>query len=298
VISIIVPVYNRLEEILRCLASIQAQSYYNYEIILLDDNSSEAIDSLKDKVTLYKRNERNYGPAYSRNLGVLYSKGDVLLFLDSDSELMPHALESIEKLLKSNPSIGCVGGCGPLAFEGDDTAYIKGKYYNRLGKNQSVQYGAKDFETQEYIECDHFESACLAVRKDVFMEVGGFDPYWFYMGEDREFCLKVRQLGYCNVISWKTRAIHHEKDLGTKQTEASKTFFLRRFFEVSLKLHGVFGGLLWLWGNRKSLDKTFFQNLLANTASLRHVLSRRQKSFINETTLQEYRRSKDENRKF
>lgn len=297
-ISIIIPVYNRLEEIQRCLLSIQAQSYHDYEIILLDDNSREVIDSLKENVTLYKRNERNYGPAYSRNLGVLHSKGDVLLFLDSDSELLPDVLESIEKLLNNNPSIGCVGGCGPLALDKHDMAYIKGKYYNRLGQNKSVQYSAKYFEVQEYVECDHFESACLAVRKDVFMEVGGFDPYWFYMGEDREFCLKVQQCGYHNVVSWKTSAIHHEKDLETKQTEASKAFFLRRFFEVSLKLHGIFGGLLWLWGNRKALDKTFFQNLLANTSSLRHVLSRRRKSFMNEPALQEYTRSKDENRKF
>ena len=139
------------------------------------------------------------------------------------------------------------------------------------------------------IECDHFESACLAVRRKVFAEIGGFDPYWFYMGEDREFCLKVRRKGYRNVIAWSARAIHHERDMEIKITTERRDFFIKRFFEVSLKLDGLAGACRWLYRNRKLLNISFVRNVVADLFGLVHIYRRRGWFFLDQARLDKYR---------
>lgn len=97
-ISIIVPVYNVEEYILRCIRSITNQSYQNYELILIDDGSSDASYALckaeaekNDKITLIQKT--NEGSGYARNTGIDIARGNYLLFVDSDDYLLDNCLE-------------------------------------------------------------------------------------------------------------------------------------------------------------------------------------------------------------
>ena len=89
-ISIIIPVYNSEKFILKTLQSIIDQNYPNWEAICIDDCSSDEsvilIEKLmkKDERIKLIKNELNYGPAKSRNIGLHYSKGEYITFLDSD----------------------------------------------------------------------------------------------------------------------------------------------------------------------------------------------------------------------
>ena len=92
ILSIIIPTFNRAELILKTLDSIVNQSYRKYEIIIIDDaskdNTREIIDIYKnnnfDNEIIYSCLDKNLGPNVAKNLGIKLSKGDYLIFLDSD----------------------------------------------------------------------------------------------------------------------------------------------------------------------------------------------------------------------
>lgn len=101
-VSIIIPIYNRKEFLTRALNSIFSQTVGNYEILVVDDASSDdllaALFSLpfpkeqKEKIR-YFRNSQNFGVSYSRNVGIKNAKGDCIAFLDSDDEWVETKLQ-------------------------------------------------------------------------------------------------------------------------------------------------------------------------------------------------------------
>ncbi|MBA3047576.1 glycosyltransferase [Patescibacteria group bacterium] len=110
-ISIIIPVYNQAEKLKQCLESIKNQAYDNYEIIIINDRSTDKLSriiELSKKEFGYKiewlHNYRNHGAPYTRNKGFRKSKGEYLLFCDADAELTPNALELMLKTLNENPN--------------------------------------------------------------------------------------------------------------------------------------------------------------------------------------------------
>lgn len=249
-VSIIIPVYNRRDDLRRCLASIRSCADEYTEVIIVDDNSDESHADLCAENDTYIRNDRNLGPSYARNLAASLARGRILLFLDSDVEILPGSQQAIIDILDRADDIGCVGGSGPPNEVGDDVAFVKAKHYDHAGRNLSVTHTAQAFQDDYTIACDHFESANLAIRKSVFEQIGGFDPYWFYMGEDREFCLRLRRAGYRVLVDWRARAIHHESELDHKRKDAFLRFLAKRFLEVSFKLDGYSGAAKWLLTNR------------------------------------------------
>ena len=110
VVSVIIPTYNHAMYIERTLESVFQQTYKNYEIIVIDDgstdNTQEVIKSYENKITyICKENE---GTAKSRNLGLKIAKGKYVAFLDSDDLWMPQKLELQVTLLDKNIDIGLV----------------------------------------------------------------------------------------------------------------------------------------------------------------------------------------------
>ena len=147
--SIIVPVYNVKEYLPRCLDSILIQSNKNYEILLIDDVSTDSTEFIcenyaKEFKSIRLLHQRNLGVSCARNLGLEYSSGEYLLFIDSDDVILSsNYLDLIEEsIIKSNFSIDCV------AFEFTEFSEIqklKGLYVNSitLPKYKSVVDGAK-----------------------------------------------------------------------------------------------------------------------------------------------------------
>ena len=96
-VSIVIPVYNVEKYICRCIDSVLAQSYKNFEVVVVDDQSPdrsiELVESYQSEKIRIIRHAQNRGLPASRNTGVKHCHGDYLLFLDSDDFLKPHALE-------------------------------------------------------------------------------------------------------------------------------------------------------------------------------------------------------------
>lgn len=111
-ISVIVPVYNAVDLLQRCVDSLELQTYKNLEVLLIDDGSTDGSSLLCDEyankypnVKVYHK--KNGGNSSARNYGIEHAKGDWLYFCDDDDYVYPHALEQL-----AQDSMGCYGSIG------------------------------------------------------------------------------------------------------------------------------------------------------------------------------------------
>lgn len=125
-VDIIVPVYNRIQYLSEALESIYSQSYKNFQIIVVDDGSTDDVENMvkKYKGSIKYIYQKNQGVAAARNAGLKEADGEYLAFLDSDDVWMDNYLKEQVKFLEDNPSIDVV--CRPLyIFEDATKEYIK-----------------------------------------------------------------------------------------------------------------------------------------------------------------------------
>lgn len=130
--SIVIPLYNKEKTILRTLESVFNQDYHNYEVVIIDDGSSdsscEIVEGLHDeRVHLYK--QKNSGPGVARNHGVEKSKGDWILLLDADDRLLPNALRQFMELILHYPTISCFA-CNFYFYVNKDTKILYSNHYH------------------------------------------------------------------------------------------------------------------------------------------------------------------------
>ena len=112
-VSVVIPTYNRAEMLIRAIRSVLGQTYKDYELIVVDDGSTDGTANImKDYETdgfKYIRYNSNEGGAFARNLGLDNSKGKYIAFLDSDDEWLPTKLEKQTKFIENCPArVGAV----------------------------------------------------------------------------------------------------------------------------------------------------------------------------------------------
>ena len=197
-VSVIIPVHNAGEFIERCLDAIIASSYPSFEIIMVDDCSTdESVAIARQKgVTIHRLPEQS-GPAIARNMGAKHARGNIFLFIDSDIIVRRETIALAVANFQSNPDIVAVFG----SYD-DDPA--KGNFisqYRNLFHHFQHQYSGKDAFT--------FWAGCGAILKKVFDELGGFDQKRY-----RKPCIEDIELGYR--ICKKGYRILLDKDLQVK----------------------------------------------------------------------------------
>lgn len=312
--SVIIPTCSRPADLGSCLESVAMQcGGHELETIVVDDAGASDLKPLLPRIDICIRNPVNLGPSYSRNIAALKSSGDVLLFLDDDTELLPHSVDELAKIIEANPDIGAVGGCGPADASGEDVEYISGKvcgefrhekfiYYPPSDKEESLRivgpnkrdkyfcYPSLQAGRRALYDCDHVESAFLAVPRAVFVKAGGYDPYWFYMCEDRDLCLEIRSLGYRVVAAWAPRAIHHNyTSYQAGDDDGRRMERNQRVLEVILKREGAGAALRWMSGHsRHVLDRKHLPGILDVLRTAPQLRKRRSVDFLDRTELDRY----------
>ncbi len=194
-ISIIIPVYNGAQTIGRCLESVFQTSYPSFECIVVDDRSSD--DTLRIAEAYDARIIRldgRRGASFARNRGAEAAKGDILLFIDADVTMYPDCLDRVEKNYRDQPEIAALFG---TYDDKPDGANFLSQYKN-LFHHYIHQTSQEDAST--------FWTACGAVRKDVFIEVGMFNEKTRMM-EDVELGYKLKAANH---------KIHLDKGLHVK----------------------------------------------------------------------------------
>jgi len=110
-VSVIIPIYNRIDYIHEAINSVLEQTYKEYEIIVVNDGSSvnvkEALEPYRDRI-VYLYHQENRGIAAARNTGIKGSKGKYIALLDEDDLFEPQKLEIQVPILENNPEVGFV----------------------------------------------------------------------------------------------------------------------------------------------------------------------------------------------
>jgi GT2 family glycosyltransferase len=223
-ITVIIPVYNRYADLQRCLASIQRQTCCSFEVIIIDDGSSdgdyEAFASHTGRVTLV-HSAITAGPGHARNMGIIRAQGRYLLFLDSDT-VLPHeqVLTHFLAYFTAHPDAGTVGGeirvyCG-------DTRHVYGQDFRKAMKKRDITIAN---EPGSWGECDYLATCCCMVRADLARTVGGFDPYFAFGNEDTDFGFRIRLLGLRNYLAADCAVEHNHSASGRKPDETYRYHF-------------------------------------------------------------------------
>lgn len=189
--SIIIPVYNRPQEVDELLESLCGQTIKDFEVVVVEDGSTEKCESVcqkySDRLTLNYYFKPNSGPGPSRNYGAEHSQGDYLIILDSDVIVPDNYLEIIQKELESSP-------CD--AFGGPDRAHAS---FTPIQK--AINYSMTSFFTTGGIrggkqKLDKFypRSFNLGIKKSVYEALGGFAPMRY--GEDIDLSTRIFSNGY------------------------------------------------------------------------------------------------------
>ena len=192
--SIIVPVYNRPDEVSELLESLCSQTVKNFEVIIVEDGSEKTCKDVCDKyadiLDLHYYYKDNSGPGQSRNYGAERANGEWLIILDSDVVLPEGYMHAVDQELTANSQ-------QPIAaWGGPDTAH---ESFTPVQK--AISYYMTSFFTTGGIrggkkKLDKFypRSFNMGVRRDVYMQLGGFTKMRF--GEDIDFSYHIVEAGY------------------------------------------------------------------------------------------------------
>lgn len=206
-LSVIIVNYNMKELVCECLESLRrAAPALEWEAILVDNDSSDgSVEELGGRFPelLLIGNKHNAGFAAACNQGAKAARGELLLFLNPDTEAPAGTLEAMVGFLRGNPR-AAAAGCKNLNTDGSiepslyrfptlartaaDSLYLG----NIFGGYEVKDYSSLSGRPRVEVIC----GACFMIKKDVFDTLGGFDEEMWMYGEDVELCLRIRRAGY------------------------------------------------------------------------------------------------------
>ena len=254
-ISLVIPNMDHIDDLDKLLKSLEKSTYSNYEVIIVENNSKnketfEYYDKIiqKDKrikVFKYDINYFNYSAIV--NYGVECSNGEYIVMLNNDIEFI--TTDWMEQMLMyaQRPDVGI---CGAKLYFPDKTIQHAGVTIGTRGLagHRSREISEKDFQKDDYInivqDLSAVTAACFMIRKQLYIDMLGFDEKLAVAFNDVDFCLKVRTAKYLIVYNPFVEAYHYEsKSRGedTENSEKQKRFakeyelFVKRWSKVIAK---------------------------------------------------------------
>ena len=229
-ISVIIPNKDHTDDLDICLKSLyEKSSYKNFEVIIVENNSTEketfeyyeAIAQKHGNIKIVKW-EGNFNYSAINNFGVNYAKGEFILLLNNDVEIINGSCLEEMLMFAQRKDIGAVGA---KLYYSDDTVQhagvilglggTAGHAHKHFGRSHPG-YMARASIAQNLSACT---AACLMMRRDVFDEVGGLDENFEVAFNDVDLCMKIRKKGYLVVFTPYAELYHYEsKSRGNDST--------------------------------------------------------------------------------
>jgi GT2 family glycosyltransferase len=200
-LSIVILSHNRLDELSKNLPYLFAETHDEFQFIIVDNGSTDGSwEFLQDMQQKYENlvivhNQENLGTAFGRNAGFALTTSSYILAMDDDTYIAPDDLRKIPSLFDSYP------GAGILSFQ------IK----HPITKDIQNPHG------EIACEITHHHGACFAFRKEIINNVGGIDDECDYGGEEPDFAIRVRALGYSvlyipEITAWHNSIVREFKE--------------------------------------------------------------------------------------
>lgn len=233
--SVIVPVYNRPQEVLELLDSLCLQTFTNFEVLIIEDGSDQPCEDIvqrfEDRLKIRYFFKPNSGQGFSRNYGFERAEGDYFVVFDSDCLIPEKYFETVEAFLDQRQLD---------VFGGPDRAHAS---FTPLQK--AISYSmTSPFTTggirgnKKHVGVFHPRSFNMGISKEVFAKTGGY--LITRMGEDIEFSLRTIQHGFKSGLI-PDAFVYHKRRTSLKQFFKQLHFFgrarinIRRFFPKELK---------------------------------------------------------------
>jgi GT2 family glycosyltransferase len=202
-VSIIIVNYNGKSHLEKCLLSLSKSSYQRFEVILVDNNSTDSSVEFVQKsypfVDIIKL-DKNYGFAEPNNIGAQKAKGEFLLFLNNDTMPTPNFITEMVKIAKENPEIAIFQS---LLLKSNGAIDSSGDYMDMYGRAYSSR--EKVTEIRQILSA---RGASMMVRNKVFWDLRGFDKNFFVSFEDVDLGLRAWIYGYKVVLVPKSIVYH------------------------------------------------------------------------------------------
>jgi GT2 family glycosyltransferase len=212
-VSIIITLHNRADMTLRCLQALQDNTEHpDWELILVDNGSTDetpqVLQALEGEVKIL-RSESNLGFAKGNNWGAKSARGELLCFLNNDTEVQKGWLNALVNCLNNHPKVVVVGG--KLLFP-NGTIQHAGVIFDKIDKlpyhiYRGITSNAKEVNRERKLQA--VTGACMLVKKSAFVRVGGFDEGYVNGFEDIDLCLKFGQIGGEIYYTPNCEIIHH-----------------------------------------------------------------------------------------
>lgn len=193
-VTVVIPTLNRAELVPQAVASVLAQDFEDFELLVVDDGSTEDIaaalgEQMNDPRVKLLRHDTNRGPAAARNTGIKAAQGDFVAFLDADDTWAPEKLGRQIAALRAAPAgtdVACTGYLLRRPFSGEEEVRIP------------ADAGDNWFARLLWV-CDLSPGSTMMVRREVFDRIGRFDEQLRRL-EDRDWLLTYARQGRVMVV--------------------------------------------------------------------------------------------------
>lgn len=232
-VSIAIPTYNRKNMLRRLINSIKSSTFTDYEIIVVDDASTDGTDKMiKEEFpdVIYIRHDTPTLVAKSRNDAIMASSGDFIFFIDDDNVVEKDTIEKLYNYISSHDKIGVIA---PVTcwYSMPDKVMYAGGVFSRYSRRTIILYpgrSCKDLEGK-IIECDVFANSYM-FRKEAIQKAG-LIPWkripW--NGEDGYLQYKIKKLGYKNITLGSARVYHDiDPSEGLKRYNEMRLYYAMR----------------------------------------------------------------------
>jgi hypothetical protein len=244
-LSVIIVNWNSANYLRACLLSLYRETRgITFEVIVVNNDSHDDCKRILQEfptVNLIEAGE-NLGFARANNLGYSRSNGEVLLFLNPDTEIIGDELARMAAHLRSHSTVGAVGARllnsdGSLqtscvqAFPTVWNQLLDFEFLRRLFPTWRV-WGMRALFDGQPPDADAVSGACLMVKRSVFEVAGRFDEEYFMYADDLELCYKIRQAGYTVHCANDCQVIHHGGKSSAQQADSFSGVLQRESFAL------------------------------------------------------------------
>ena len=247
-VAAIVLNYNGKKITLEAIESLAQMTYGNFKILHIDngstDGSFEAVaEAFPEVINL--RVEKNRGAARGLNFGMkaAYDRGfDYLMIMNNDIGVEPEMLTELVETAAADPAIGAVQP-KMYYFWDRDRLWSAGGVL-RFWIAPTRERGMGELERGQYDrteEVDYVNGVAMMVPRDVFAEVGYFDPIFNLAGEDADWCMRMKRLGYKAVYAHRG-VLYHMVSFTTGSYVPKRTFWTGRSLALFVRRYAGLGG--------------------------------------------------------
>jgi len=306
-ISIIIVNWNAGDYLKGCIESLQNQSYKDFEIILVDNASSDGSTDFVEKnfpnVRII-RNKKNLGFAEGNNIGILNSKSDIVALFNPDAIAEKNWLSTLVSVLNSSEKIG--GVAGKLYYLGDK--FGKDAVFCTWSKIDSLSSNPSNFHNNEPIsKVDSLTGAAMLVKRKVIQNVGLLDTDYFLYFEETDWCARMIRAGYDLIYVPTAIAWHAVSPLSNSE---KKLFYMdRNRIRFAIKNFDqshlpIFWSILFaeslailirdIKKHNFSRSKTRFSSITWNIQNILKTMKKRKEDFLlikNNSTLKSYNKT-------